>query len=338
MILKRLAGALMILVMISCVPQENYKIVTGPTMGTKYIIKYLGDTNYQTEIDALLIEINQSMSTYIKDSEISKFNASKSEYILQLPNEYFVEVFNCAKKVHLESEKSFDPTVYPLLNYWGLGNLNKEKQENADSTEVNDILEYVNFDLIEIQIFDESRKVIKKDDRVKLDFNAIAKGYGVDKIAEYLEANEVTNYMIEIGGEVRVSGNNDKGMPWVIGITEPLDNGPLNQVVALAQLGDRSMAGSGNYRSFYNVNGKKYGHTINPTTGFPEISKLLGVSVVAETCMLADAYATTCMVMGLEEGFEFINSLENVEAYFIYNNNDTLDFRYTNGFDKYLKK
>lgn len=338
MILNKYSIALFTLLFLSCQVKETQIVLNGPTMGTRYNVKYQGDIYLKDEVDQLLLEINQSMSTYIKDSEISKFNDATGAYELELLDDFFTEVFEVAKDVHKESEGAFEPTVYPLLNYWGLGNLNKEKQLQADSVEVKNILDYVNFDLLELETFDGSRKVIKKDDRVKLDFNAIAKGYGVDKIAELLEQDGIQNYMVEIGGEVRVKGVNRKNQPWVIGITEPLDNGPLNQVVALAQLGDKAMAGSGNYRSFYNVDGKKYGHTINPKTGFPEITKLLGVSVVAENCMRADAYATTCMVKGLEEGMKFIEGLSNVEAYFIYNNNGVLDYRQSDGFEKYLKK
>ncbi len=328
-----------ILVGFSCKSEpEVYLSSKGETMGTYYLIKYQYKSSLSKEFEETLNDINQSMSTYIFDSEISKFNRASLSYTIDPSDKYFIEVFEKAKEIHSLSKGDFEPTVYPLLNYWGLGNENRMAPSSIDSSAIDSINRFVDFNLITLKTIDGSQKLNKKDSRVSLDFNALAKGYGVDALAELLESKGIKNYLVEIGGEQRASGVNDKGKVWVIGITEPLENGPINQAIALAGLDNCAMAGSGNYRNFYTKDGVKYGHTINPNSGFPEINTLLGVSVIAKDCMTADAIATTCMVKGLDEAYDFVSELSDVHAYFIYNRDDTLAFKGTEGFKKYLIK
>ncbi len=298
---------------------ETYIQIEGNTMGTTYHIKYIDDKkiNYKSEIDDLLIDFNQSLSTYISDSEISRFNQSES---IIFKNDYFLPVLTKAKEVYELSNGAFDPTVMPLVNAWGFGFKNSD---NIDSTDIDSLMQFVGFEHI---IFNESS--LKKDTGgVMLDFSAIAKGYGVDLIGQYLEERGIKNYMVEIGGEVRCRGKNNKNSIWLIGIDNPKYNEDGKSLKATVKLENLSLATSGNYRNFYVKEGVKYAHTINPVTGFPVDHTLLSASVFSEDCMTADAYATAFMVMGTEESIELSQELDMM-IYLVYSdeNGETLSY------------
>ncbi|MEQ8358472.1 MAG: FAD:protein FMN transferase [Cytophagales bacterium] len=290
---------------------ETYIQIEGNTMGTTYHIKYIDDKkiNYKSEIDDLLVDFNQSLSTYISDSEISQFNQSDS---IIFKSEFFLPVLIKAKEVYEFSNGSFDPTVMPLVNAWGFGFKNSE---NIDSTDIDSLMQFVGFEHI---IYNE--KSINKDTSgVMLDFSAIAKGYAVDLIGEYLEERGIKNYMVEIGGEVRCRGKNNKNSIWLIGIDNPKYNEDGKSLKATVKLENLSLATSGNYRNFYVKEGVKYAHTINPITGYPVDHTLLSASVFSEDCMTADAYATAFMVMGTEETMELSQKL-GLMIYLVYSN------------------
>ncbi|QNL21487.1 FAD:protein FMN transferase [Hyphobacterium sp. CCMP332] len=298
---------------------ETYIQIEGNTMGTTYHIKYIDDKkiNYKSEIDNLLVDFNQSLSTYISDSEISQFNQSDS---IIFRSEFFLPVLIKAKEVYEFSKGAFDPTVMPLVNAWGFGFKNSE---NIDSTDIDSLMQFVGFEHI---IYNENS--IKKDTSgVMLDFSAIAKGYGVDLIGEYFEERGIKNYMVEIGGEVRCRGKNNKNSIWLIGIDNPKYNEDGKSLKATVKLENLSLATSGNYRNFYVKEGVKYAHTINPITGYPVDHTLLSASVFSENCMTADAYATAFMVMGTEATIELAREL-GLMIYLVYSdeNGETISY------------
>ena len=298
-------------------------VLEGQTMGTYYRVTYdnAKKIDYQKEIDNLLQVINQDVSTWIKTSTISNFNQSPQALTLGTnaseKHQHFLTNWKAAQKIYEETEGNFDPTVMPLVNYWGFGYEGKNPVTAVDSTKVDSLLKFVG--LNHVQLDEANSYTLKKDQAgVQLDYSALAKGYGVDQVGKLLEKKGVQNYLVDIGGEVRAIGKNSKGDLWKIGINLPKEGAPTNEIKGVISLNNKSVATSGNYRNYYEVEGNKYSHTINPFNGFPERSKLLSSSVVAEDCMTADGYATAFMVMGLEKAMELAQQTPGLEAYFIY--------------------
>jgi len=298
-------------------------------MGTTYHISYK-DTlgrDFQKEIDELLEAVNMDVSTYMDSSFITRFNSAEKEieYLnlldkgALLKHKHFRLNFEKATEVYEISDGFFDPTIMPLVNYWGFGYTEKKVVESADSLKVDSLMQFVGFDKItQRSLKDGSIYLVKAVSGVQLDFSALAKGYGVDVIGELLEDKGVENYMVEIGGEVRVSGKNQRNERWKVGINTPDEKAEVYDFQSKILLKNRSLATSGNYRNYYEVNGSKYAHTINTKTGFPEKNRLLSVSIFAQDCMTADAYATACMSMGLENAFDLVSGIDGLDGYFIY--------------------
>lgn len=285
----------------------------GNALGTTYSIIYIsdGELDYQQEIDSVFQAINQSMSTYIPTSDISKINAGDSTIVV---DEMFREVFDISNKVHKASNGYFDPTVGVLADAWGFG---PGKQIALDSLRVDSLLAYVGWDKVAIN---KDNTIFKAHPAIRFDFNAVAKGYAIDRLGAMLAAKGIKNYLVEVGGEVLAKGTNlVSEKQWTVGIDDPqVEEGrQLKQIVSLK---DRAMASSGNYRKFRvdPETGKKYVHTINPKTGYTKSSNVLATSVVANTCALADAFATTFMAMDLEESKKVLAEHEELEAYIIY--------------------
>jgi FAD:protein FMN transferase len=311
--MKKIIALYFILFTVSCAEPElkNKEIkVEGLAQGTSYHITYISNNgvNYQRSIDSLLIEIDNSLSTYQPRSIISKFNQADST---QKVDQLFIEVFNDAKLVFKATSGAFDPTVAPVVNAWGFGFKNLE---NTDSTFIDSLLQYVNFNAVTIK----DSIVFKSNPNIMIDFNAIAQGYSVDVLAEFLEAKGIENYMVEVGGELRVKGKNTNNKLWRIGIDKPIENNINRDLEAIINLDNIALATSGNYRKFYEKNGVKYSHTLNPKTGYPVQHTLLSATVLAKTCSLADAYATAFMVLGLEKSKEIVASNSDLEVLFIY--------------------
>ena len=319
-------------------------------MGTYYKITYKVAENRvdQSEIEQLLIDINNEVSTYIDTSIISKFNQSAEELILEGSPLYssmekqisghFIANFMAAKDIFIQSGGYFDPTVMPLVNYWGFCYSEKIPVEAVDSTTIDSLLEYVGFDKVEL-ISAEPYIIKKAHPGTQLDFSALAKGYAVDVLGKWLESYDVEHYLVDIGGELRAMGKNSKDEFWRVGINKPEENSGTTELFSSVPLKNQSIATSGNYRNFYEVNGQKFSHTISPTTGFPERSNLLSASVFSEDCIVADAFATAFMTMGLEKAFEMAGSLNDLEAYFIYSKEDgSLDVKYTEGLRTYFEQ
>ena len=287
---------------------------TGSTMGTTYSIKYLvlEEANYQDQIDSILIEVNQAVSTYIPDSEISIFNRG-TQVSFKLP--HFYRILKASDEIYQQTGGAFNPAVMPLVNAWGFG---PDGHQTPDSSTVDSLLILVDFPSIQYDL--EGARKTKAG--VQLDFSAIAKGYGVDAVAEFLESMGVENYLVDIGGEVACQGVNEIGQIWRIGINIPYEEAPLDSKAAVVELQDRAIATSGNYRNYYIKDGVKYAHTINPVSGYPIDHSLLSASVFSSRCMIADAYATSFMVMGLERARALVEQKADLEAVLIYNDED----------------
>ena len=303
-----------LLMLAACTTESENALqkLEGPTMGTTYHIVYAGESiaDLQVGIDSVLTAVNASLSTYIPTSTISLINQST----LGAPMDEPMRVnFLKSAEVWLKSKGAFDPTVGPLVNAWGFGF--QKMADNVDSSLVDSLKQFVGWEKLRI-----SGDSLLKQPGVVVDFSAIAKGYGVDRVALYLESRGIGNYIVEIGGEVRAAGEKTKGFQWIAGIEKPIDDqtGTQRALQLSLPLKNRSMATSGNYRNFYELDGKKYAHTIHPKTGYPALSNLLSASVVADDCMTADAFATACMVLGFDAAKELIEREESLEAVLIY--------------------
>ncbi|MDO1447304.1 FAD:protein FMN transferase [Rhodocytophaga aerolata] len=287
---------------------------SGLTMGSTYAIKYTSlpqkAINYQAEIDSILEKFNESLSTYRPDSEISRFNNGHA-VAFRLP--FFYPVLKKSQEVYQASGGAFDPTVGPLVNAWGFGT-GKERKAPSQAR-IDSLKEVIGFDKI---TFDE-QSVQKAKEGVYIDFNAIAPGYAADVIGQFLESKGIQDYMIEVGGEVLCKGKNKEGKYWTIGINNPEYEQKGGDVLqAIVQLDNKALATSGNYRNYYEQDGKKYAHTIDPKTGYPVQHSLLSVTVFAKDCITADAYATVFMVLGREKAMEFLDKDDELDAFFVY--------------------
>lgn len=227
-----------------------------------------------------------------------------------------------SEKIYLESGGAFDPSVFPLIEGWGFF---KKMDTPLNKSDVDSILQFVSFEsgrYYSAKIVDKHVAFSKNDPRFKLDFNAIAQGYSVDVLGEFLKKRKHTNFYIEIGGEILVSGKNREGSRWKIGIDTPSESntgsGEKREISGVVNVSNRAVATSGNYRNFYEKDGKKYAHTLNPKTGFPVEHNLLSATVIANTCAEADAYATVMMVLGLEKSKAFMNNHHDLECILIY--------------------
>lgn len=309
--------------------QITYQYLSGTTMGVVgYNITHSGEETYKAELDSLMTAINEQVSTYVPNSAISRFNQSEQGIAIQTSEIHFVRNLKIAKAAKEATQGTFDPTVMPLVNYWGFGYTPKEKVLQSDSIIIDSLIQLVGMEKI---TFTENdiRKAIPG---MQLDFSASAKGYFVDEVALWLSERGVQNFMVEIGGEARTKGNNPEGERWRLGINIPSESADIQELFALIPLADEAIATSGNYRNYYTVKGITYSHTINPISGMPERSYLLSASIVTESCAYADAYATACMVMGLEKAVNFVERLEDVEGYFIYSDkNNELQTTATDG-------
>ncbi|WP_019670999.1 FAD:protein FMN transferase [Eudoraea adriatica] len=285
----------------------------GGALGTSYSITYLTERelDIQSEIDSVFEVINHSMSTYIPDSDISKINNGDATVRV---DQMFREVFELSQEVHANTNGYFDPTVGALVNAWGFGPGDIVKM---DSSKVDSILQFVGLDKVRLN---SDGTITKKDPRIFMDFNAIAKGYAIDRLAILLDQKDIGNYLIEVGGEIISKGENKiKNKSWIVGIDDPqIEEG--RRLKLTLQLADKAMASSGNYRKFRvdSITGQKYVHTIDPKTGYTRDSQILAVSVIANSCAKADAYATAMMAMELPESKKVLNQQEELDAYIIY--------------------
>lgn len=286
-----------------------YQHDEGMVFGTVYNIIYQYDSDIKQDIEAELQKVDNSLSPFNKTSIISKVNRNENPKV----DEMFTEVFNLAAKVSSETGGAFDITVAPLVNMWGFGT---KQFHRPDKESVDSLMRFVGFHKVSLR----DGHVVKSDPRIQLDCSAIAKGYGCDVVARYLRSKGIKNFMIEIGGEVVTSGQNEKQLPWKIGVTKPTDDSLQDnqELQTILNVTDKAMATSGNYRNFYIDGGRKLAHTIDPHTGYPVQHSLLSSTVIASDCATADAYATSFMVLGVEKAKEVLSRHPELMAYFIY--------------------
>ncbi|TMM56348.1 FAD:protein FMN transferase [Maribacter algarum] len=329
-------GNLLILLIVfllgSCTPEElkiykNQNV--GGALGTSYSVIYLAseELDYQKEIDSVFAVVNKSMSTYIPDSDISKINRGDSTVVV---DEMFQEVFELSKEIYKKTNGYFDPTVGTLVNAWGFG---PGKQISLDSTRVDSLMQFVGFDKVRLT---PEKTISKKNLNIHFDFNAVAKGYAIDRLAILMNKKGILNYLIEVGGEVVAKGENIASKrAWGIAVQDP----EVESSKISIHLKDRAMASSGNYRKFRvdSITGKKYVHTINPKTGFTKNGNTLAVNILANTCAEADAYATAFMAMDLVDSIKFLTNQRTIDAYVIYldEKGETQEFM-TTGFKKVI--
>jgi len=312
--MKNLIYVILVLVLFSCQGQnEVYQRVEGNALGTTFHITYKDKLHrdFVKEIDSLIHAVNRSLSTYLPNSDISRINSGDGTVVV---DEMFKEVFDKSKRIFRETDGTFDPTIGILVNAWGFGP-GKEINDISKQT-VDSLLPLVGFDKVRI----ENGKVIKEAKGIYLDFNADAKGYAVDVIGRYFEKKNIQDYMIELGGEIRARGKNDKGEYWKIAIEKPNFDG-TRSFQTIIKLEDESIATSGNYRKYKidKKTGKKYAHTMDPKTGYPAKSNLLSASVIAKLdCADVDGYATALMAMGLDRSVKFLKDHPELKSFLIY--------------------
>lgn len=323
--------------------RENKTTITGRALGTTFILKTGQDSllTSPAEINQLFDEFNAELSTYLDESLISQLNTKDTVLDLS-PTKYFKYCFELSQEIYQQTNGAFDPTVFPLVSLWGFF---KDIEKAPEQVEIDSVLEFTGFE--NGQLYNYENGVINKfDPRFKLVFNAIAKGQLVDVIADFLDSKGQNSYFIEIGGEIRVKGFNDRGTKWVVGIDVPLESNSgimsknhQRSLENYIEVMDRAVATSGNYRNFYELDGKKYSHTIDPITGKPVRHGLLSATVVADKAAIADAFATAFMVMGTEKALALVeNSPElNLDVYLLFDGEKgRIERAYNRGMLNYL--
>jgi thiamine biosynthesis lipoprotein apbE len=299
-------------------PKENIYYIKGEAQGTTYGITYIAKAPVEkAAIDSILQVIDLSMSTYIDNSLISKINRGENLPI----DPHFEKVFSASFDIYLQSKGAFDPSIGQLINAWGFGK--KENHTPPTQKQIDSLLALTGMD--KVHYIDTPRGAfIKKDNpNIQLNFNAIAQGYTSDVIAEYFLSKQISNFIVEVGGELVIHGRNTlKNKPWRIGIDNPLQKPDEDrEVIATVELTDCGLATSGNYRKLWtdSLTGQKYVHTINPKTGRPQPSNLLSATVIAPSAMLADGYATTLMALGgIEKAKDFLAQHKELKAVLLY--------------------
>jgi len=304
-----------VLLGMACSPSGPFQeqVYQGGALGTSYAIKaFTSDTtDLQPAIDSVFRVVNHSLSTYIPDSDISRINQGEDSIVVDA---MFKEVFKTSNDIYTRTNGYFDPTVGILVDAWGFG---PGTALEMDSIRVDSLLRYVGFEKVRLG---RDGRIVREVPGVRLDFNAIAKGYAIDRLAVMLEEKGIQDYLVEVGGELRARGKNRaKKSLWVVGIDDPqaTEGRAIKKIISFS---DRSMASSGNYRKFRidSITGEKFVHTINPHTGFTENSNILATSVLAQTCMEADGYATAFMAMQLKNSKKLLLESPELEGYIIY--------------------
>lgn len=334
--MKQILLALLICI-VSCSQEIPDEItIQGEAFGTTYAVTYFGEAavapRIKKGIDSVVQVVNKSMSTYIPQSDISKINRGDSTIVVDA---MFKDVFTLSQKLHILTNGYFDPTVGGLRNAYGFGDT--KPLAVIDSVTLDSMMRYVGFDKVRLS---PKGTIQKEYPEIYFDFNAIAKGYGIDRIVAFLQEENTTDFLIELGGEIRAQGKHIvKDKPWTVGV-ERIDSSVDNRQATVAvRLNNQSMAGSGNYRKnrIDSLTGKQYVHTINPLTGSAEKSDVLSANVIAPTCAEADAWATAFMAMGLERSKEILITQKEIEAYLVFSDGEnSIETYVTDGFEKLI--
>lgn len=324
--MKRLAILLILAIGVASCRQQPKKIVLeGLAQGSYYAITYFDtqNRNFQHEIDSIFHAVDMSVNLWVENSIISKVNRNEEVTL----DSIFIDNFRIAQEAARLSDGYFDPTISPIVAAWGFS------YKNGDTLTpqlIDSLRTLVDYRKVRI----ENGHVIKDNPAITLDFNAIAQGYTSDLIASFLESQGVVNYLVDTGGEIMTKGGKPNGQPWIVGIEKPADNENSEQVVQTRiAVRDKGVVTSGSTRKYVERDGKRYSHCINPKTGCPVEHHVLSVTVTADNSTWADALASICMVMGLEQSLPLIESMDGVEAYYIFiKENGKLETFATEGF------
>ena len=326
--MKRIAFFIGFLALLASCNQGPQKMVLqGEAQGSYYAITYFDEQgrNFQQEIDSIFHAVDVSVNLWVDMSVISKVNRNEEVKL----DSIFVDNFRIAQEAANLSDGYFDPTISPIVAAWGFSYKHGDTITPQLIDSLKQLVDYRNISI-------EEGKVVKANPAMTLDFNAIAQGYTSDLIASFLDSRGIKNYLVDTGGEIMARGEKPNGQPWIVGIEKPADNWDSEQVVhTRIALRDKGLVTSGSTRKYVERNGKGYSHCIDPKTGYPVEHNVLSVTVLAENSVWADALASICMVMGLEKSLPLIESMDGVEAYYIYvNEQNALETFATDGFAK----
>ena len=328
-------GTLCLCLLSGCVERDLSIQLAGETMGTSWHVTVVPDANspdaavLQQGIEAVLNDVNTSMSTYRSDSEISRFNAFATDEWFAISNEFYA-VLSTALAIGWQSNGAYDVTVGPLVDLWGFGPAGPVAAPPADDI-VTDVLERVGQD--HLRLDGDGPRLLKRSP-VELDFSSIAKGYAVDRIAQWLDSRGVDRYLVEVGGELRLAGLSGRGDPWHIAIERP--DSSTRAVEQGLSLTDVGLATSGDYRNFFVIDGQRFSHSIDPRRGYPVAHELVSVTVVHPSAMIADAWATALVVLGYDDAMAVAQE-QGLAVYFIRRQGEAFDDSHTPAFGRYLE-
>ena len=312
-------------VLASCGKQPEKVVLQGLAQGSYYAVTYYDEQNrnFQREIDSIFHAVDMSVNLWVDSSIISKVNRNEEVTL----DSIFIDNFNIAQEAARLSDGYFDPTISPIVAAWGFSYKSGDSLTPQLIDSLRQLVDYRNIRI-------ENGKVVKENPAMTLDFNAIAQGYTSDLIARFLESRGVKNFLVDTGGEIMARGEKPDGKPWIVGIEKPAENMDSERIVQTRiALRDKGLVTSGSTRKYVERNGKRYSHCINPKTGYPVEHQLLSVTVMAENSVWADALASICMVMGMEQSLPLIQGMEGVEAYYIFvNAQNELETFATEGF------
>ena len=312
-------------VLASCGKQPEKVVLQGLAQGSYYAVTYYDEQNrkFQREIDSIFHAVDMSVNLWVDSSIISKVNRNEEVAL----DSIFIDNFNIAQEAARLSDGYFDPTISPIVAAWGFSYKSGDSLTPQLIDSLRQLVDYRNIRI-------ENGKVVKGNPAMTLDFNAIAQGYTSDLIARFLESRGVKNFLVDTGGEIMARGEKPDGKPWIVGIEKPAENMDSERIVQTRiALRDKGLVTSGSTRKYVERNGKRYSHCINPKTGYPVEHQLLSVTVMADNSVWADALASICMVMGMEQSLPLIQGMDGVEAYYIFvNDQNELETFATEGF------
>ena len=324
--MKKLFLAILCLVALaSCDNQPQKIVLQGLAQGSYYAVTYFDEEgrSFQQEIDSIFHAVDLSVNLWVDSSVISKVNRNEEVTL----DSIFIDNFNIAQEAARLSDGYFDPTISPIVAAWGFSYKNGDSITPQLIDSLKQLVDYRNIRI-------EDGKVIKGNPAMQLDFNAIAQGYTSDMIAHFLDSRGIKNFLVDTGGEIMAKGEKPDGQPWIVGIEKPAENWDSDRTVQTCiALRDKGLVTSGSTRKYVERDGKRYSHCIDPTTGYPVEHQVLSATVLAENSVWADALASICMVMGMERSLPLIKSMDGVEAYYIFvNENNELETYATAGF------
>ncbi len=324
----RLKSALLVcclgLLLCAC-QQKSVQKIGGEAFGTYYVVSYVGenDENLPHQVDSILKEINQLYSIFDTTSLISRLNRNES---VESTSD-FVKLLQQSLQISAETDGAFDVTVGPLVTLWGFGN---KQGVSVTPSAIDSVRQFVGYKKVSIG---ENGQIVKMDSRIQFDFNAIAKGKAVDEVAQFLLKKGYQNVLVDIGGEVRAEGKKNRGKMWRVGIQIPTETSEGTiETDYVFEMSGKSVATSGNYRNYTEVDGERFMHITDPRTGNCHVSNLLSVTVIADECAVADAYATAFMVMGMDAAMQFLTNHPELAAHFVYFEKGEYHYRQTENF------